>query len=177
MGSLNDLARQIHTDNYRWWHDLHTDERLVRNKGELIALMHSEISEAHDALVSESNDDKLPHLPGEHVEIADFAIRVFDYAGAYGFDLDDGAVLPHFVEHNVGIMLLELHSATSALLEATRKDQPEAKLVQRMIRLAYLYANIRSFDLDQVIAEKRAFNATRKDHTKEARLAAGGKKF
>ncbi len=32
-------------------------------------------------------DDKLPHRRMIEVELADLLIRVFDYAGAYGYDL------------------------------------------------------------------------------------------
>lgn len=115
--SLNALAAQIHADNHRWWHDLHTGERLNRNKGELLMLIVSEISEAMEGERKGLMDDKLPHRPMVEVELADAIIRICDYAGAYGYDLD-GA-----------------------------------------------------------IAEKRAFNAVRPDHQKEARLAAGGKKW
>lgn len=37
-------------------------------------------------------DDKLPHRRMAEVELADALIRIFDYAGAHGYDLD-GAVI------------------------------------------------------------------------------------
>ena len=54
-----------------------------RNKGELIALMHSELSEALEALrqVDESKNNV-----GE--ELADCCIRIFDYCGARDIDLE-----------------------------------------------------------------------------------------
>ena len=91
MGVLNDLARDCHTANQTWWHDPVTGERLNRNKGELLMLIVSEIAEAMEGERKNLMDDKLPHRKMAEVELADALIRIFDYAGAYGFDLD-GAV-------------------------------------------------------------------------------------
>lgn len=86
---LNDMAREIHlVDNWQWWHDLHTNERLDRNKGELLALVHSEISEALEAERKNLMDDKLLHRRGAEVELADAVIRILDYCAAHGYDLD-----------------------------------------------------------------------------------------
>lgn len=62
-----------------------------RNKGELLCLIHSEISECMEGERKGLMDDKLPHRKMAEVELADALIRIFDYAGAYGYDLD-GAV-------------------------------------------------------------------------------------
>lgn len=86
--SLNDYAKECHADNQKWWHDINTGKKLVRNKGELLALIHSEISEVLEAVRKNLMDDKLPHRRGEEVELADALIRIFDYAGAYGLDLE-----------------------------------------------------------------------------------------
>lgn len=75
-----------------WWHDLNTGERLHRNKGELLMLIVSEVSEAMEAERKGLMDDKLPHRPGAEVELADAVIRICDYCGAHGYDLA-GAVL------------------------------------------------------------------------------------
>jgi NTP pyrophosphatase (non-canonical NTP hydrolase) len=85
---LNDLAKLFHERNARWWHDPMTGERLVdRNKGEMIALMHSELSEMLEGVRKGLADSHLPHRSAEEVEAADLLIRLFDYAGAYGLDL------------------------------------------------------------------------------------------
>jgi NTP pyrophosphatase (non-canonical NTP hydrolase) len=115
--NLNDYALECHTAASRWWHDIHTGERLERNKGELLMLVVSEIAEAMEGERKGLQDDKLKHRQMAEVELADALIRIFDYAGAYGYDLEG----------------------------------------------AY--------------QEKRAYNATRVDHTFEARRAAGGKKW
>lgn len=75
-----------------WWHDISTGKRLERNKGELLCLIHSEISEAMEGERKGLMDDKLPHRPSAEVELADALIRIFDYAGGFGYDLA-GAVV------------------------------------------------------------------------------------
>lgn len=85
---LNAYSDECHEANAKWWHDIHTGERLKRNKAELIALMHSELSEMLEGVRKDSFDDKLPHRKAEEVELVDLLIRAFDYAGAHGLDLD-----------------------------------------------------------------------------------------
>ena len=89
--TLNSLASECHAGNQTWWHDPKTGEKLIRNKGELLMLIVSEISEAMEGERKDLMDDKLPHRRMAEVELADALIRIFDYAGAYGYDLD-GAV-------------------------------------------------------------------------------------
>jgi NTP pyrophosphatase (non-canonical NTP hydrolase) len=117
FGDLNFFSNKIYKDNHQWWHDLQTGEKLNRNKGELLMLIVSEVAEAMEGERKNLMDTHLPHRKMAEVELADVLIRVFDYAGAFGYDLS-GAV-----------------------------------------------------------TEKLAYNKTRKDHTKEARLGANGKKF
>jgi NTP pyrophosphatase (non-canonical NTP hydrolase) len=158
--SLNEFSNFCHNAMKKWWQDPHSGIGIERNKGELIALMHSELSEALEGARKSKGcecicgskrtypvelqdggqwlwkciccgegfdgpplsevavmDDKLPHRDTLTVELADCLIRIFDYAGAHGLDLQ-GA-----------------------------------------------------------FEEKMAFNAVRKDHTHEARREAGGKNF
>lgn len=81
-----------------WWHDLKTGEsyiKLIRGDSrfgkalyaEKLTLIHSEISESMEGHRKSLMDDKLPHRAMAEVELADAAIRIFDLAGAMGFDL------------------------------------------------------------------------------------------
>ncbi len=113
---LNELASEIHRRNHKWWHD-RRGNKLERNKGELLCLIPSEISEAMEGERKDLMDDKLPHRKMAEVELADALIRIMDYAKGFGYDLG-GAV-----------------------------------------------------------CEKLEYNATREDHTHEARARANGKKW
>jgi len=90
--SLNWLAAILHHKNARWWQDPRTGERIERNKGEMIALKHSELSEMLEGVRKDKMDDHLPHRKSEEVELGDLFIRAFDYGGAFRLDLS-GAVL------------------------------------------------------------------------------------
>jgi len=85
---LNELAKRCHEANKKWWENPATGEPISRNKGELIALIHSELSEALEGERKNLQDDKLPHRRMAEVELVDTLIRIFDYAGAFGYDLD-----------------------------------------------------------------------------------------
>jgi NTP pyrophosphatase (non-canonical NTP hydrolase) len=86
LRTFNDLSEWIHESNHRWWYTK-DGEKLDRNKGEMIALMHSELSEMLEGERKDKMDDHLPHRKSAEVELADLFIRGLDYAGAYGFDL------------------------------------------------------------------------------------------
>jgi len=85
--NLNDYRDESHSDNAQWWYDA-AGNRLARNKGELLCLIHSEISECMEGERKDLPDDKLPHRRMAEVELADTLIRIFDYAGAHGYDLE-----------------------------------------------------------------------------------------
>lgn len=85
--NLNDLAKIVHKANVKWWRDINTGEPIKRNKGELLALIHSEISEALEGERKGLMDDKLPHRRMAEVELVDAIIRILDYAAGFGYDL------------------------------------------------------------------------------------------
>lgn len=86
--NLNHLASEVHAANIKWWQDPETGRTIKRNKGELLMLMVSEIAEAMEGERKNLMDDKLPHRQMAEVELVDTIIRILDYAGAYGYDLD-----------------------------------------------------------------------------------------
>lgn len=82
--SIRHLTARAHQNaRDKGWHNLTPPE------GTLIALMHSELSEALEALRHPDRlDDHLPHLDPVGVELADVVIRIFDYCGRHGIDLE-----------------------------------------------------------------------------------------
>lgn len=85
--NLNKLSTLVHAANINWWRDPLTNQPIHRNKGELIALMHSELSEALEGERKNLADDHLPHRRMAEVELVDTIIRILDYAGGFGYDL------------------------------------------------------------------------------------------
>ncbi len=85
--TIENLTQRIHAQNIDagWWDS-------PREKGTLLCLIHSEISEAMEGERKGLMDDHLPHRSMAEVELADAMIRIMDYAGAYGYDLQ-GAIL------------------------------------------------------------------------------------
>lgn len=78
--------------NAGWYRDPETGAHVKRNVGEVIALMHSELSEALEAYRKDLLDDKLPERPGIEVEFADCILRIFDAAAALDLDVP-GAII------------------------------------------------------------------------------------
>lgn len=68
------------------WHDK------PREVGTMLALIHSEVSEAMEGFRKDLNDDHLTHRKMAEVELADAVIRIFDLAGREGFDLGGALV-------------------------------------------------------------------------------------
>lgn len=73
--------------NAGWHTNIETGELLERNKGEMIALIHSEVSEMLEGERKDLMDDKLKHRKMVEVEAADAIIRIFDYCGRWGYDV------------------------------------------------------------------------------------------
>lgn len=75
------------------WHDN------PREVGTMLALIHSEVSEALEGFRKGLMDDHLPHRSMAEVELADAVIRIFDLAGSQGFDL--GGAFSEKIEYNL----------------------------------------------------------------------------
>lgn len=114
--NLNELAAIVHKANQKWWEDPTTGESIVRNKGEMLMLIVSEISEAMEGERKGLMDDKLPHRPMAEVELADALIRILDYTAGHGYDLE-GA----FIEKMAYNAVREDHKHEARLLAGGKK--------------------------------------------------------
>lgn len=89
---INEIAKEIHQNavSHGWW-----DED--RSVGEIIALCHSELSEALEAY---RNGDPMVWLDGEKpegiaVEMVDCIIRILDYLGKEEIDVEEVLRMKH----------------------------------------------------------------------------------
>lgn len=59
------------------------EEGINRNRGEMIALMHSELSECLEGIRKNTMDDHIPEFSSEEAELADTMIRIMDYGAGF----------------------------------------------------------------------------------------------
>lgn len=90
------VAKDVHaTAKEKGWHDEQ------RTFGDLIALCHSELSEALEAFrKGDPADDKIPEFSGVEAELADVVIRIMDMSQL--LKLDVGGAIFAKAEYNKG---------------------------------------------------------------------------
>lgn len=162
------LQEEIHAENVAkgWW----DNERSIATFSNLF---HSELSEAMEGDRKGLMDDHLPQYEMYWVELGDFVIRVLDYLGDAEWDWVDGgfyASPPTICHRDVAIAVL--HSKVSKFYK-----EFDLKSLAVAVKLCFRHAYFKKVDLLSIINEKRLYNSTRKDHTRDARAAEGGKRY
>ena len=180
--NLNELAKKVHQSNIKWWQNPETGEPIERNYKELLALVVSEVYECLDGERKDLWDDKIVTRKMAEVEMADAFIRLLDFAG--GFNVELKLTIANNLEEIINSLSGSFtipENKPEALLELTGhiiKITPEySHWVNASLAYIILYCRKHNYDLLGAMEEKLIYNATRKDHTHEARLAEGGKKF
>lgn len=88
--SIRDMQREIHETavSHGWWDD--REAFSAQSAGSCIALMHSELSEALEAVRAgaDTPDKHCPSFSNLSIELADTIIRILDFAEARGMDIE-----------------------------------------------------------------------------------------
>jgi len=160
------LAKKIHGLNYaKWW------EGKNRCPIEALQLANTEICEGTQGDRKNAPDDHLPHRKMAEVEMADFFIRLLDWAEGFGYDLKEVKVpstwpntwsiknslaARHFGLVDELVKLGRLHDMGMVSLVVTQIGYAISGIFQICQEEAY--------DLRGAVNEKLEYNKTRPDH-------------
>lgn len=89
--AFDQMAEEVHANAvaHGWWEQ-------DRNDGEMLALMHSELSEALEGLrYGNPPDDHIPAFSSVEAEFADVIIRIMDMAEARGYRIGEAVLAKH----------------------------------------------------------------------------------
>ena len=183
---IRERIADIHGRNIAagWWTDPTTGESLKGKRPalELLALVHSEVSEGLEGLRKNLPDDKLPERPMIEVELADAEIRTYDLMG--GFNLEPVVNPLHFPEvftqlrlttkpsEALGLLHIIISGTSVAMIEGHFQSGMSATSI---ILFIHAIADKFGYDVDGARDAKLLFNETREDHKLENRVKVGGK--
>jgi NTP pyrophosphatase (non-canonical NTP hydrolase) len=180
--NYNKLAIQAHEDaKANGWYEK------VQPINTYLALIKSELYEALDAFRSEKYIDldaeDLDYLIADHIktgtntyqyknifllnikdtfedEIADTAIRIFDFCGWYGIELPEPKKIQTKVKGQFPSDLIAIDKLITGLFDVTDKEQLNI-VMSAILGALESIAEVYEFDLEQHIALKMAYNKTR----------------
>lgn len=138
---FNQIVDIAHTNakNKGFW-EIELQQQQRRNDGEMLALIHSEIAELYDALITANPSQKIPDFTEAEEEFADIIIRIADLVGGRAWPVANyltednnyfinmqnkiNALFPlqDYVRYN--IIANFLHSGVGQVTEAIRQPQP-----------------------------------------------------
>jgi hypothetical protein len=172
-----------------WWNDPITGATLlgVRNFGEMLALIHSEISETFEAAASAPIDELDEKTGHSHiaVELSDILIRLFDLIAAERIDvrlhIQPSQSLAEWLKEDFTLdnFCVAMHADVTAMLEAHRKGKRDEIGRGAVLLIDHVFeaAAFCKLDLASAFLAKCRYNLGREDHSLEARRAAGGKAY
>lgn len=140
-----------------------------RNFGEMVALAHSELSEAHDDWEhSRAPDEKVPQYMNTFVEIADCMIRLLDTMGHVGGGVE-GLNVEDYRENDFGVSqyramgdnLMAINSKLTGALEAYRKHEDTKGFLEDAFMLCWALLVEHNQDALGIVEAKLAYNRSR----------------
>ena len=180
---INKLAKKIFNHNVTagWW------DNMDRCLFQTLQLVSTEIAEATEGERKDLMDDKLPHRKMGEVELADAMIRLLDLAGRYDwkYRVNVGSGITDYLNEYRDAGAASMHFCLTIQLARLGMNAHQFGTSNKTVEICYCTlvdmiqrcADYLGYDLWGALDEKFEYNKTRKDHTREARAAVGGKKI